>query len=391
MRNDERVSVLAITNLYPLPWEPTRAAFNKQQFDILGKRVKLRIGILVPLLEWLKHLKEIKNTADIAYIPYFHIPKFGARLAPFFQYCALKLKSQWLLEPKPDVIYSCWLYPDAVASAKFAGEHDIPCVAKAHGTDVNFHLQNIKKSQQLLAQDKSLKHIFCPSQALANKLVAIGFDTAKVSTNYNGVNKTVFYPSDTREQQPLELKRLVFVGSMLKTKGVFELINAYSQIAKQVPSQLTLIGQGADVDALRALCAKLKIEDAVCFMGPQPLDVVAEQVRAADLLVLPSYREGLPNVVLEAFASGTPVVATKVGGIPEVVTEQTGVLVEAKSEQDLSEGLLKALSRTWSESAIIAHAAVFDWEVNVDNVMAQLRSPSAQRNQATDEDLNHAH
>jgi glycosyltransferase involved in cell wall biosynthesis len=391
MRTDERLSVVAITNLYPLPWEPTRATFNKQQFDILGKRVKLKIGILVPLFEWLKHLKEIKNTSDIAYIPYFHIPKFGARLAPFFQYCALKLKSQWLLESKPDVIYSCWLYPDVVASAKFAGEHDIPCVAKAHGTDVNFHLQNIKKSQQLLAQDKSLKHIFCPSQALANKLFAIGFDTAKVSTNYNGVNKAVFYPSDTREQQPLELKKLVFVGSMLKTKGVFELINVYSQIAKQVPSQLTLIGQGADVEGLRALCAKLKLDNAVCFMGPQPLDVVAEHVRAADVLVLPSYREGLPNVVLEAFASGTPVVATKVGGIPEVVTEQTGVLVEAKSEQDLTEGLLKALSRTWSESAIIAHAALFDWEVNVDNVMAQLRNPSTQCNQANDEDLNHAH
>lgn len=389
MHDDERMSVLAITNLYPLPWEPTRAAFNKQQFDILGKRTQLRIAVLVPLLQWLKHLKQIKNTSEIAYIPHFHIPKFGAKLAPFFQYCALKMNTKWLLKSKPDIIYACWLYPDTVASAKFAHQHEIPCVAKAHGTDVNFHLQNNAKSQQLVAQEHSITHVFCPSNALASKLIQIGFAPEKVSANYNGVNKTVFFPLASGRQQS-QTKQLVFVGSMLKTKGVFELLNAFSQVVKQIPCRLVLIGKGADLNDLHALSEELKLEDVVTFMGAQPLTVVAEQVRSADLLVLPSYREGLPNVLLEAFASGTPVVATKVGGIPEVVPEYAGVLVNPQSQDDLKEGLLEALNKNWDTSAITEHAQQFDWDVNVENLMTELLKPNTASQQVTRKELNHA-
>jgi glycosyltransferase involved in cell wall biosynthesis len=96
--------------------------------------------------------------------------------------------------------------------------------------------------------------------------------------------------------------------------------------------------------------------------------------RAVDLLCLPSHNEGVPNVVLEAMSCGTPVVATHVGGIPEVVPDLAGVLVPPRDRKSLQDALITASERQWNTAEIAAHAARFRWDDNVQRLDRILRT-----------------
>ncbi|MBT0585662.1 glycosyltransferase [Alteromonas oceanisediminis] len=375
MATDHTQPIVAVTNLYPLPWEPTRAAFNRQQFEALGQFRRVKVAVLVPWRVWIKNRDSASNTNNIHYVPFLNLPSVGRYFTPFFQRLALGRIKQWLLADNPAVFYACWLYPDAVGVARLAEKWRIPCIVKAHGTDVNFHTQDKRKLTQMQRMLTSVKHAFCPSHALRQVLIDRGVNADKISVNYNGVDKQIFYPSDVRSEIAVSEDtptKLLFVGSLIKAKGIFELIEAFSQLA--APCHLSIVGAGDDEHALRKCIEQTGVSSKVTLLGSQPLVEVARLMRESDVLVLPSYREGLPNVVLEALASGTPVVATRVGGIPEVINERCGVLVEPESAQSLADGLAHAIAQRWDRAYIITHATQFDWYRNAQTVMKCIES-----------------
>ena len=104
-----------------------------------------------------------------------------------------------------------------------------------------------------------------------------------------------------------------------------------------------------------------------------PHAALPDWFRAADLLCLPSHNEGVPNVVLEAMACGTPVVATQVGGLPEVVPAHAGRLVPLGDRAALADALAQAAAQAWDHAAIAEHARGFNWETNIDRLDAILR------------------
>lgn len=366
--SDKPISILAITNLYPVPWAPHRASFNKQQFELLAQQVALRVLVLVPWREWLKHRHECLETDCISYAPYFQLPGFGRSLTPWFQRWAIARKQRWIDQAKPTHLLASWAFPDAVACLMYAKNKALPVLVKVHGTDVNEHTLYPKRRHLMTTWLSQAKTIFCASQALQQKLIAIGLDKDTVCTNYNGVHAELFYPEPTGATD----KKILFVGNLLDTKGVFELVDAFHLAHKETDCDLHFIGQGPATDALKTRVLQHGLADRVTFHGALPIHKVAEHIRKAQLLVLPSYREGVPNVLLEACASGTPVVATRVGGIPEVVTEQTGILVEPQTSTALAEAILAALAKSWQKDVIVQHATRFNWHQNVQNVLARI-------------------
>lgn len=366
--SDKSVSILAITNLYPVPWAPHRASFNKQQFELLAEHVSFRVLVLVPWREWLQHKHQCQETEQLSYAPYFQLPGFGRSLTPWFQRFAIGRKQPWIDRAKPTHLLASWAFPDAVACLMYAKKQALPVVVKAHGTDVNEHTLYPRRRQLMTTWLSQAKTIFCASQALRNKLMAIGLDKDKVCTNYNGVNADIFYP----DPAGMPDKKILFVGNLLASKGVFELLDAFHQLHNETDCNLHFIGQGPAADALKAQIAQHGLSERVTLHGALPIQDVANQVRTARLVVLPSYREGVPNVLLEACASGVPVVATTVGGIPEVVTEQTGVLVEPKNRLALADAISTALAKTWQKDVIVQHAAQFDWQQNIRNFLARI-------------------
>lgn len=360
--------VLIVTNLYPVPWGPNRASFNKQQFDRIALEKSTALIILLPWTEWMKHRSECTSSDLLRYCPYFYIPKVGRRLVPFFQFISLLFFIPWIKKYNPSVLYSAWAFPDSVGVSMLNSFLKLPFFVKVHGTDVNENTQYLSRKKLMNKWLSKAKNIFCASNALSEKLQDIGIPKNKLCVNYNGVNSDIFYPCEN--QIP---NKIVFVGSLIETKGVKELIDAFLELSLNLPDvSLNIIGEGPLKPYLAEKISEKGLN--VNLLGSIPLIDVAKEVRTSGLLVLPSYREGVPNVVLEAFASGVPVVATNVGGIPEVVNENVGVLVNAQNTHELSKAIMKAMTTSWDKNVILGHAKQFSWKDNVDHVFEKMDS-----------------
>jgi len=353
--------LLIVTNLYPTPWAPNRASFNRQQFERLEANIEVRKLILLPFTEWWKHRKECKNTEKNVYVPYFYTPKVGRRWYPFFQLLSLLFNLRKVKRFDPDAILASWGYPDAIAVSKLNRFLNKKIFIKIHGSDINENTKFTARTKQIVNTFNKSDGVFSVSNALKKVLVNVGVDQDKVIVNYNGVDKSTFYPSSENKK-----KQIIFVGNIIKEKGIEELLDAFSNIKSEY--SLSIIGRGPLAEKLEQRYAS----KAINFLGSLPLKQVAEHIRESTLLVLPSYREGVPNVVLESLSSGTPVVATSVGGIPEVLNEESGVIID--DLKDLKNAIEMALSKNWDYSAIVEQANRFDWDNNVKCVVNTINS-----------------
>jgi glycosyltransferase involved in cell wall biosynthesis len=182
-----------------------------------------------------------------------------------------------------------------------------------------------------------------------------GADTQRVRVIPNGCDATVFKRGDrVIERKAFGLSAdatiVLYVGRLVPEKGLRELVAAIRELRKQRGNlRLVMVGDGPMRDELKRAAAN---ESWLTLPGAQPPREVARWMVAADLVTLPSYSEGHPNVLVEALACGRAVVATPVGGIPEVVDETSGVLVPARDAGALARGLDEALRRDWDEAAL---------------------------------------
>jgi len=142
------------------------------------------------------------------------------------------------------------------------------------------------------------------------------------------------------------LTRLVFAGAIDRTKGVFELVEAFRRVRAAHPAvKLTLAGGGRDLEALRSRVKADQLEADVSFLGWVPHDEIPPLLGSHDAFVFPSHHEGLPNAVLEAMAAALPVISTRVGSIPDAVTDRRdGLLVEPKDVDALTAAVASLLA-----------------------------------------------
>jgi glycosyltransferase involved in cell wall biosynthesis len=158
----------------------------------------------------------------------------------------------------------------------------------------------------------------------------------------NGVDLERFHQS-SQDVVPSgkNVLKVLFVGRLLPFKGVSMLLEALSRVFREMPVSLTIVGDGPMETNLRGLAEKLQLGAIVTFLGKLPLDEVAEQMRSADVFCLPSIRESGGGVLLEAAASGLPLVAVNYGGPAEIVDEEVGHLVSADGPEQLIAGLVE--------------------------------------------------
>ena len=259
----------------------------------------------------------------------------------------------------------------------------MPLVITARGTDLNYPDRPPAVVRQLRAALAEADHVVCVAEALRREALALGVPPEKVTTLRNGVDGRRFTPGErgaarARLALPPDRPLLLCVGHLVRRKGQHLLLPA---LAAAFPAgsrpRLVLVGDGADAGALRAQAARLGLADDVRFAGAVHPDALPDWYRAADALVLPSLREGWPNVVLEALACGTPVLATSVWGTPEILAGcRAGLLVEP-SEAGLRAGHLRlpeldaAAARPWAE----AHG----WDATLDGLRAVYERLAAAR------------
>ncbi len=155
--------------------------------------------------------------------------------------------------------------------------------------------------------------------------------------------RDIWVRRDVAAQRPA---RILYVGALLPKKGVFDLLRAFAELRNRLDAVLTVAGAGPGRSDLERLCRELKLGEAVEFCGEVASDeALAQLYRRADVFVLPSLAEGVPRVLLEAMANSVPVVATAVGGVPDLVTPgHNGLLVEPQRVDALAEAIHRAAS-----------------------------------------------
>lgn len=184
------------------------------------------------------------------------------------------------------------------------------------------------------------------------QLVLKSFPRLKIQVINNGVDRKEFYPA----KNPVIQSVILCTSRFGSRKGVEYLIEAMTLIPE---AKLLLVGSGKLEPKMKQLAIKLHLSKKVRFLGMVNHDRLGPIYRRAKLFVLPSLSESLSNSLLEAIASGLPVVATNVGGNPELVSQQNGILVPATNSQALAEAMTQALNRPWRK---ISLGQQFSWE-----------------------------
>jgi glycosyltransferase involved in cell wall biosynthesis len=370
--------VLAITKIFPNQAEPLSAPFNRQQFAALARRCELEVAATIPwfpgaglMARWSSagRLARVPRREQIAGISVTH-PRtlFVPRLAhgawgPL--YAASIAPGMVRYRGKVDVVLGSWAYPDGFAAVIAARLLGVPCVVKLHGSDVNVMAKLPGPRRQTAWALSRAARVVAVSRALADEVAALGVPRDRIVVVLNGVDRELFQVRDraaARSELGLPGGPLALCVANLKTeKGVLDLARAWDAVARALPdARLAFVGGGP----LRAELAAA-LPPRATLVGARPLPEVATWMAACDVLVLPSHIEGTPNVVLEALASGRRVVATAVGGVPDLITsELLGALVPPHQPEAMAAALTQALRTDYAPSAVAERGALGGWEAS---------------------------
>lgn len=384
--------ILAITNLYPNPYQPNRAPFNRQQFEALAAQHELRI---IAPIAWTDELaakwasrdrtqsRIESNGVTIEHPRYWFPPKI---LRGWYGHCFKRsIRNHFrraVEEFRPEFVLAAWAYPDGWAAVELAHEVGLPVAVKVHGSDVLLLDQSKARRKRTIEALKRANLVIVVSKHLARAVIAMGVDAERVSVVCNGVDCDLFSPGSRqaarkllglpgvvehgRENQKSPTPLLLFVGNLVAVKGPDVLVEACALLARcSVNFECRMIGQGPMHRVLERKIREAGLPQCVRLIGSRPLEEMPHWYRAADVVILPSRSEGLPNVLMEANACGARMIASRVGGIPEVTQNGGLVLVppndatalaaaiEHTLVQDLPDIAAPLQTRSWNASAML--------------------------------------
>jgi glycosyltransferase involved in cell wall biosynthesis len=229
-------------------------------------------------------------------------------------------------------------------------KHDfsVPVLLASYGDIFEHPLGSYSLPTQLLyrwaakSAYRNAARVIAISSRIAQRAVRCGAIPDRTSVIHPGVDPPD--PAYVVSRRNSELGTdLLFIGRLSKEKGVDVLLRAVS-LLQDLPARLTIIGNGPEAEALEQLARKLGIAKRTSFVGAMPLQALTAYYRESDIFVLPSRSEGLALVLLEAQSFGIPIVATHVGGIPEIIRdEEEGLMVDPDEPNQLAQALRRLI------------------------------------------------
>ncbi len=369
----EKSRILYFSSQFPNPRSPNMGIFSLQRVIAL-QHAGCELLVVSPLLmnpppeliskptyftQWINLQSQVPAVMLFhgikVYYPRWVCPPrkiFGWNVSKFLFWQTRKIVKQLAKTFDPDLILSSWL-PDGVAAVKFAEQFKIPIISIADGTDVNVWPEQYKgwnNAREIL--NKKVTNLIFVSSALKNVGAEKGLYGKKNTVIHNAVDTDLFKPD------PLDDERNTFtilgVGRLVKMKGFHILLDAVYQLKDMVekPLRIILVGDGPQLDELHQMAKDKSISESLVILPPMTQEELVKIYQQADVFCLPSSSEGLPCVVIEAMACGIPVVATNVGGVAEVVDDQSGILIPPGDSNALSAALNQSYHVNWNREAI---------------------------------------
>jgi glycosyltransferase involved in cell wall biosynthesis len=360
------LKIAVVTRFFPSAAEPWQGRSAYQTLRLIAREADTDVRVFYPNATYPSFLKprsRIYDQLDPSYQPqdvnasYYNYAALPLVSRPFKGWMAARALLPHVRAFAPDLIFSIFLYPDCYAALKIGQALSVPVVAMGIGSDIHSIGDRISAMHTRTVL-RGVDFLVTVSDDLRKKAIAMGASPEKSQAIVNGCDLAVFRVRDrveARQQLHLEptSQTIVYIGRMDVKKGLRELVEAAAALHPHRPNlHVYLVGVGPDKQLLEAA---IHARDATSYIhivpGCSP-DDVAVWMAAADLVTLPSYMEGCPNVVLEALACGRPVVATNVGGIPEIMGGDCGLLIPPRDPVELARTLASVLDRTWDAAAI---------------------------------------
>jgi len=373
------MKLLTFSTLFPNAQQPNHGIFveTRLRYLLASGQAQARVVAPIPWFpsssprfgDYARFAKVPKSDQrhgiDIVHPRFAIVPKIGMNMAPLLMAQAVKPVIGRIIDEGYDfdVLDAHYFYPDGVAAVMLGKYFNKPVVITARGTDINLIPQFRLPRKMILWAARNASGIVTVCNALKDEMVGLGVAADKITPLRNGVDLQRFQPMDrAAARATLGLKRFT-----LLSVGLLDPRKAHDLIIKALPSlpevDLLIAGTGPEKKNLEQLAQELGVADRVTLLGPVPQTELKTYYNAADALVLASSREGWANVLLEAMACGTPVVASNVWGTPEVVAApEAGELMPERTPQGLVTALTKLRANYPDHAATRRYAERFSWD-----------------------------
>lgn len=373
------LNILAITTLYPNKIQFRHGVFVETRLNKLNENENIRFTVIAPVPWFPIKSKLFPHYSKFADVPFYEqrhdiavyhpryivVPKIGMIFTPFFLAFSIYRQLNWLMGQgeKFDVIDAHYYYPDGVSAAIISQLFKLPLTITARGTDINLIPNFSLPKKMILWASGVAKYNLAVCNALRLRMIEIGINANNTKVFRNGVDLSLFKPIEKeqlRRKWQTNNKLLLSVGYLIERKGHHLVIESLLHLPGY---DLFIVGGGDWESKLKNLAIQLGVESRVRFLGELEQSQLPELYNCADALVLASSREGWANVLLEAMACGTPVVATNIWGTPEVVqTPESGVLCQERSAQGIADAVISLFNNYPDCQKTREYAEKFSWD-----------------------------
>jgi glycosyltransferase involved in cell wall biosynthesis len=378
------MKILSLSCVYPNPAEPLLGVFVRARLRRVAESAEVKVMAPVPVFDYWSArngkgmfyarvpARMEDGPIEVLYPRWIHLP-FGAALHAILLCAEIlipvrRLHSRFAFE-LIDAHFAC---PTGIAAGLLARAVGVPFLVTLRGNETLY----AKRFLCRLLMRRELRRaarVICVSDRLRDFAISLGVESAKAITIPNGIDTERFRPHDRAQSRremglPQKGRIVLTAGGLIERKGHHRVIRALDELRREgLEAHLAIAGaaarEGHYEAEIRGLVAKLGMESTVTFLGAVKPERMPVAMSAADVFCLASTREGWPNVVHEAMACGTPVVATDVGGVPDMIpSAEYGVIIPIDDAVALRDALRQALTKSWDCEAIARLARARSWE-----------------------------
>lgn len=384
------IRVLSISTLFPSPVRPSFGKFVANQMRAVAACGEVDLTIVNPVglppwpLSLARPYRDLRATpaesnvagVKVRHLRFMLIPKLSRDDNPAHIAATLLPLARKLHDERPfDLVDAQFFFPDGPAAARIARALDLPLTVKARGSDIHYWSGRPVALRQMLETAAEATGMLAVSEALRRDMIALGMPEDRIAVHYTGLDRERFRPTDRPVARqavadlgiPADGPLLVVPGSLIAIKGQRFAIDALGGLPG---ARLALAGSGPDEAALHELAAAPDLSGRVHFLGQVSHDRLPLLLSAADVVVLPSEREGLANAWVEALACGAPLVIPDIGGAREVVRLPSAGRITARDPKAIAAAVRELLADPPAQDAVAANAVHFSWEENARQLVA---------------------
>jgi teichuronic acid biosynthesis glycosyltransferase TuaC len=390
--SERRIKLLVFSSVFPNAVQPHHGVFVRERMRGLisgaePSEVEVQVVAPTPWFPFVSGLRpgfrpavpreEVQHGVRVLHPRYLSVPGILKCLDGILLFLStlpvlIRLRRSFRF----DAIDAHFIYPEGLAAVLHGRIFRVPVLITLRGMLPLLVRYRLRRPQLRFALKRAAR-LIAVSGSLEQDALALG--AGRVRVIENGIDPRLFAPIGRIAARrslglPEDGPLLVSVGTLAPRKGFHLVMEAMAGLRPDL--RFAIVGghgaEGAMESELRSLAERLGIADRVIFAGPRGRSELAAWYSAADVFVLASAHEGCPNVVLEALACGTPVVATPVGNVPELVG-QAGIVVE-RQVPALAWAIDEALSREWDRDAIRARIGSRTWAAVGREVAEEVRA-----------------